>query len=347
MNAQTDEQNEAEHKARNKFAHPTRASEHELEKIEWLWKPYIPLASLSGIYAHEGTGKGVLVGMVAALATLGLLDGNLAGEPTTVEFFSFEDNYSAVVKPRLIAAGADEDMCLFHTREDALILPTDAKELGEAIRDRGSKLVIIDPLTDCLRDGLKENSNNDVRKALVPLLKAAELSGAAIVGNMHPNKGATDAVNKLMGSKAWRSVPRVVSVYGANPEDPENDAKRVLAVSKTNFGSKQSVNVSIGEVAVDGLDDLQPKASLAGASHFTHQDVIARTKANDDHGEQKRAEIMLGDLLEDGGGELESRAIYAATDKAGLSRKAVMRARQDLQIVGRKVWTIGEPGLCV
>jgi len=135
MNAQTDEQNEAEHKARNKFAHPTRASEHELERIEWLWKPYIPLASLSGIYAHEGTGKGVLVGMVAALATLGLLDGNLAGEPTTVEFFSFEDNYSAVVKPRLIAAGADEDMCLFHTGEDA-IDPADRRE-GTRGSDQG------------------------------------------------------------------------------------------------------------------------------------------------------------------------------------------------------------------
>ncbi len=332
---------------RNKFANPTRAADVVLEKIEWIWKPYIPVGSLSGFYAHEGTGKGVLVGMVAALATQGLLDGNLHGKPCCVEFFSFEDNYAAVVKPRLLAAGADLDRCLFHEGEDSLILPTDAKELGEAIKDRGSKLVIIDPLTDCLREGLKENSNNDVRKALIPLLKAAELSGAAILGNMHPNKGATDAVNKLMGSKAWRSVPRVVSVYGANPDDPENDAKRVLAVSKTNFGAKHAVNVNIGEVHVEGLDDLQPKASLAGASHFTHQDVIARTKSNEDHGEQKKAEVLLSDLLEDGGGELESRAVYAATDKAGLSRKAVQRARQDLQIVGRKMWSMGEAGLRV
>jgi hypothetical protein len=339
-------------KTQGKFAFPKKAADVEHKNIEWLWNGFLPLGTLSLLYGTEGSGKSVLTAMLAAQASRGLLPGKLFGTPVGVEMFAFEDDHQAVLKPRLEAAGADLDRCYFHAddlAEQPLVLPDDVPALTAALIDRGSKLVIIDPLTDTLRDGLKENSNNDVRKALVPLLKAAEAAGACILGVTHPNKGATEAANKVMGSKAWRSVPRSVMIYGPNPADPAGDT-RVLALSKINLARKQAVEVKVGEVAVDGLDDLQPKAELKGVSNYTDQDVIAaRGGGTIERNETKndRAKHLLFALLEDGGGEIDAKAAIAAGLAQDLSEPTMKRARQDIGATPGRVWTLPASGLTV
>ena len=331
--------------AHGKFAHPTRAADVSTRNIEWLWTGFLPLGSLSLIYGHEGDGKSVLTAMIAAQATLGLLPGKLDGVPTNVEMFAFEDDYKAVIKPRLLAAGANLDRVYFHGCDpglEPLSLPDDAEALACALKDRGSRLAIVDPLTDVLREGLKENSNSDVRKALVPLLHAAESACACILGITHPNKGATEAANKVMGSKAWRSVPRSVLIYGPNPDDLGGDT-RILAVSKANYARKRSVKVRVDEVAVEGQDELQPKAKLDGSSAYTDQDVIAAkvggTIAKTEDTRHKAAEKLLYKLLEDGGGGIEAKAAYAAAEAEGISRATLRRVRSDLDVSGGPTWT--------
>jgi hypothetical protein len=200
-----------------KFATPTLATDVKPIDIDWLWTGYLPLGSLSLLYGHEGLGKSVLTAMIAAHATLGLLPGELHGKPTNVEFVAFEDDRAAVIVPRLSAAGADLTRVYFHGGElgdEPLTLPDDAEAFGHAIKARESRLVIVDPLPDTMREGLKDNNNGDVRKALIPLHAMAQATGACVLGVTHPNKGATEAANKVMGSKAWRSVPRSVLIYG-------------------------------------------------------------------------------------------------------------------------------------
>jgi len=349
MNAQSDGELEAELETRKqgKFANPTSAAGVTHRDIDWLWRGFLPLGSLSLIYGHEGDGKSVVTAMIAALATLGKLPGKLEGEPTSVEFFAYEDDYAAVITPRLEAAGADLERCYFHgdsVDAEPLTLPDDVEALTCALQARDSRLVIIDPLTDALRDGLKENSNADVRRALVPLLKAAETAGACVLGVTHPNKGATEAANKVMGSKAWRSVPRSVMIYGPNPDDLSGDT-RILAVSKANYSRKQSVKVRVHEVAVDGLDQLQAKAQLDGVSSFTDQDVIAaKVGATVERGEpskQKAAEMLLYKLLEDGGGEIAAAVAKAAADAAGISEPTLQRAKRQLGLSGH-TWALPE-----
>jgi hypothetical protein len=233
MNAQTDAENEAEVQ-QGKFAKPTNAASVAPLDIDWLWTGFLPLGSLNLLYGGEGDGKSVLTAMLAAKATLGSLPGDLHGEPTDVEFVAYEDDQAAVIVPRLVAAGADLNRVWFHGGElgdDPLTLPDDAEAFGHAIMARESRLVIVDPLPDSLREGLKDNNNGDVRKALIPLHAMAQATGACVLGVTHPNKGATDAANKVMGSRAWRSVPRSVLIYGNDPDDL-NGNTRILAVSK-------------------------------------------------------------------------------------------------------------------
>ncbi|MFI4977733.1 MAG: AAA family ATPase [Solirubrobacterales bacterium] len=111
-----------------KFASPKRASEEKIVNIRWLWKGFLPLGTYSGVYGTEGDGKSVFTVWLAAQATLGKLPGHLQGKPTCVEFVAYEDDYAAVITPRLIAAGADLDRCYFHggtLGDEPLILPDD------------------------------------------------------------------------------------------------------------------------------------------------------------------------------------------------------------------------------
>jgi len=131
-----------------------RASVITATKIEWLWHPWIPLGSLSVLYGEEGLGKGVVAADIAARATRGALDG---GQPVNVDWVTFEDAADSVIVPRLVAAGADLDRVTIHdageTYDAPLTLPDDVVKLAAAMVDRGSKLLIVDPLSDALREG--------------------------------------------------------------------------------------------------------------------------------------------------------------------------------------------------
>jgi hypothetical protein len=341
MNAQTDAENDTEAQ-QGKFAKPTNAAAVTPIDIDWLWTGFLPLGSLSLLYGGEGDGKSVLTAMLAAHATRGLLQGELHGRPTDVEFVAFEDDKAAVIVPRLVAAGADLNRVWFHGGElgdEPLTLPDDAEAFGHAIKARGSRLVIVDPLPDSLREGLKDNNNGDVRKALIPLHAMAQATGACVLGVTHPNKGATEAANKVMGSRAWRSVPRSVLIYGNNPDDLDGNT-RILAVSKANYSRKQSVKVKVQEVAVDGVDKLQPKAEMAGASNYTDRDIIAARMGATGRPPSKReaAERLIYKLLEDGGGEVEASTAYLAGEAAGLSNTTLKEARESIGVSGGRTW---------
>lgn len=327
-----------------KFASPISAAGIEPVSIEWLWRDFLPLGNLSLIYGTEGDGKSTLTAMIAAMATQGNLPGALKGQPTNVEIFAYEDDAAAVLVPRLLAAGADLNRVWIHGGDlstEPLTLPDDAEALGHALVSRGSKLVIVDPLPDALREGLKDSNNGDVRKALVPLQVMAQMTGAAVVGVTHPNKGSTDAANKVMGSKAWRSVPRSVILYGRDPDDLDGDT-RIAAVSKANYARRTAVKIRVRSVEVDGVEP-QPCAEIVGASEHRDSDVIlanlgafkpeAQTK-------QREAEKLIYRLLEDGGGSIEASAAYAAGIAAGLTEATMRRARQAIGAEGGTTWTL-------
>ncbi len=317
--------------------------------IEWLWQSFLPLGALSLLYGVEGDGKSTLTMMLAAMATRGDLPGALDGQPATVEIVAYEDDPAAVLVPRLLAAGADLERVFIHggdAGDEMLTLPDDVAAFGRAVGARDSKLVIIDPLPDALREGLKDNNNGDVRKAIVPLNRMAQETGAAVLGVTHPNKGATDAANKVMGSKAWRSVPRSVLLYGRDPDDL-NGPTRVVAVSKANYAGKPARKVKIESVQVEGVEGSQPLAVLGGESSYTDTDIILANvgasrpaDAAGRGGQSASAERLLYRLLEDGGGQIEAKDAFAAGDAAGLSKSTVQRARADIGATGGRIWTL-------
>lgn len=334
-----------------KFATPSVAANIQPVSIDWLWDDFLPLGNLSLLYGTEGDGKSTLTAMIAAMATLGSLPGALAGEPTNVEIFAYEDDAAAVLVPRLLAAGADLNRVWIHGGDlsiEPLTLPDDVEKLGHAVLSRESKLVIVDPLPDALREGLKDNNNGDVRRAIVPLQVMAQTTGAAVLGVTHPNKGSTDAANKVMGSKAWRSVPRSVILYGRDPDDLDGDT-RIAAVSKTNYARKTAVKVRVQSVKVKGIEHTQPRAEIVGSSDYRDSDVIlanvGATKPDSALTKQQQAEKLIYRLLEEGGGEIAASVANAAGVAAGLSVATMRRARSEIGVTGGETWKLADDRL--
>lgn len=355
MNALSEGELEAETRERQKgkFAAPSVAAGIEPVSIEWLWREFLPLGALSLLYGTEGEGKSAFTMLLAALVTRGELPGALHRQPASVEIFAYEDDPAAVLVPRLLAAGADLTRVFIHgdgAGDGLLTIPDDVDALGLAIEDRRSKLVIVDPLPDALREGLKQNDNGDVRKGLVPLHRLAQKLGIAVLGVTHPNKGATDPANKVMGSKAWRSVPRAVLLYGRDPSDPSSP-NRIVAVNKANYAGKSAKRISVERVDVEGVEQPQPRARIEGDSSYTDADVIlanvgaAHTEPVKGRGGQlERAKKLLYRLLEDGGGEIEAKVARAAGEAAGLPEATMRRARQDIGATPGRTWTLDLTG---
>ena len=75
--------------------------------IRWAWQNRIALGKLTALSGRPKIGKGLLFTDTIARVTRGELDGDLKGQPKDVFIVTTEDEPGDVLKPRLMAAGAD------------------------------------------------------------------------------------------------------------------------------------------------------------------------------------------------------------------------------------------------
>lgn len=331
--------------AAGKFA-GVRGDALKSKPIRFLEHPWYPLGVLSLEYGEEGTGKGVDMADLAARVTTG----ELGDGQGTVEWIAFEDDAADVVKARIIAAGGDPSRVIFHEAtedgETPLTLPDDLLALEDAIRERGSILVIIDPLADALRDDLSQNANGDVRQGIVPLQGMARRLGIAVVGVAHPNKGGSTAADKVMGSKAWRTVPRSVTLWSRDPSNPNGDT-RIRCLTKANLaGRKISERVTIEGVQVTDPDTgenvgVHPRIAGREPSEWTDGELVifnATGKLPGDAGvasgtKLERGALLITELLTAGAGEVDAKVAYAAGVAEGLSESTMREARKRARVV--------------
>jgi hypothetical protein len=229
----------------------TLLSEVEPERVEWLWDGRIPLGKLTILDGDPGLGKSVITIDLAARVTTGrgfpngdvdALDGvgGLGGLGGVV-ILSAEDGLGDTIRPRFDAAGGDPHKIVAIStvpdgdgNERNMSIPEDIATIEKAIRRVDAKLVIVDPLMAFLSG--KANYDQDVRKALTPLARMAERTGAAVLVVRH--------LNKNTGGKAIYRGGNSIGIIGTArsglvvEEHPDNKDLRVFAVSKSNLAKK-------------------------------------------------------------------------------------------------------------
>jgi hypothetical protein len=165
--------------------------------------------------------------------------------PIEVLLIGCEDGDSDTVIPRLLAAGADMDRVHtdVHVRDSkGNVLPFSLVYLGplgdylEAHPNIG--LIIIDPITGYVgRAGVRDHHDAELRTLLEPLADMANRRGVTILTIKHLNKDEAKTVaSRVGGSIAYVNVPRACFVVA---QDPENEARRVLAPFKWNLNAPQ------------------------------------------------------------------------------------------------------------
>jgi hypothetical protein len=317
----------------------TLASQIKPRPVRWLWPDRIPAGALTLLAGREGIGKSLVGVHLAAQLTRGTLSGARYGEPARVMFATSEDAWEFTMVPRLLAAGADLDRVgRVQVEDDGFITgittPLDVPALTGYIGSHDVALLVLDPLTSVMDDRIDAHRDREVRRALEPLGKLAEDTGAAVVGLVHLGKGlGTDPVNLILGSRAFSAVARVALVAA---RDPDDHASNVLSVEKSNLGR---IDVPGLTYRIDGVeiatDEGPAGAGLlvwTGETDRRVRDIMA--DASGPRGDHDGADDWLRELL--AAGPVKANDVYTIADAVGLSKDKAKRAKKRIRAVAAK-----------
>jgi hypothetical protein len=269
-------------------------------------------------------------------------DGTPGIEPAGVVILSAEDGLADTIKPRLDAAGADLTrivaLCGVSDRPGELpALPSDLGVLEATIVGHDAALVIVDPLMAYLDPSVNSWRDQDVRRALGPLMTVAERTGCAIVGVRHLNKSAgTHAVYRGGGSIGLVGAARVALLVAPDPDD---ERRRVLATVKNNLSLEPS---ALAFRLVPDEASGVARVEWLGPSAHRPASLLAQPETLEDRSAIDEAIGVLQQILVDG--PLPATEAKREARIAGISASTLQRAKKAAGIETRRVGGLGGDG---
>lgn len=320
------------------------ASTVRMAPTRWAWTDRVPLGGVTLLVGTEGSGKTTIAADILARATLGTLDGDLAGEPVCVVYATAEDSWARTLAPRFAAAGADMDR-VFLVQVDGLAgglsVPGDLDLLSARMREASAGLLVLDPLGAHLHDGLDTHRDAAVRRALAPLAGAMDRLGAAAIGIMHWSKApSTIALDRVNGSRAFTAAARAMLAVAADPEDEQ---AHVVVVAKSNLGK---LDVPALRYVTEGREVLAGAGAVIATSGIrwlgeapgvTVHDVFAAPDDPDERSDRGAVAEVIREVLS--GGPQQRDVVLKAVKAAGLdvSQKTFQRACHSLGVERRRI----------
>lgn len=304
------------------------------QRVEWLWSGRIPRGKLTIIDGDPGLGKSVLTLDLAARVSRGwsMPDGEPGEDrdPAGVVLLTAEDGLDDTVVPRLEAAKADRSRILaLDLVPDGLgkrlpQLPSDAGRIRAAVTRMAAALMVLDPLSAYLGPEINSHRDQDCRRALWPLAKIAEITGAAVVVVRH--------LNKVPGGNPLYRGGGSIGIIGAARsgllvcKDPDRPDYRILASTKCNLAKlPPSLAYALETAPNDAL-----RISWKGVSAHTAESLLAAPGDEVEAGAiQEAIEFLQAVLL---CGLKECQEIYGQARKAGISERTLKRAKSLLGI---------------
>jgi AAA domain-containing protein len=329
-------------------------------KTRWLWQGRIPLRAITILDGDPGLGKSLLTLDLIARLTTGrpMPDGTpsvFGTVPANALLLSAEDDLATTIRPRLRAAGADLDWVAWlgeamYWKDDRdetnyyrpLRLPRDIDSLERAVEVMNANLVVIDPLTAFLEEGVNSWRDSDVRAALAPVMDLAQRGWLAVVAVRHLNKAqGANALYRGGGSIGIIGAARSGLLVAKSPDDPEHE--RILAATKSNLGPPMPALRYRIQPAEDGT----PRVEWLGPSPHTASQLLRPPDENDEPSAEEEAMEFLRAALADGErlvaeveAEARQMAISSRTLKRGRVRLGVRKRREGFGAGGRWYWSL-------
>ena len=223
-----------------------RASDVRPERVEWLWRNYIPRETFTLFDGDPGLGKTMLTLDVCARTTTGraMPDGSDPQlPPAGAVIVSVEDSIADTIVPRLVAAGADlSRIRIVQTISDpngaecAPKIPADLPLIEAAIRDVEAAVLVFDPFVAFFPLESNTHKDQDVRRCVASLVQLAGKTGVAVLGVRHLNKTFTpNPLYRGGGSIALIGAARSAFLIAMDRKDA---GSRILAPLKSNLGPR-------------------------------------------------------------------------------------------------------------
>jgi hypothetical protein len=320
-----------------------RLSDVQPEFVRWLWPGRIPLGKPTVLDGDPDNGKSTLTLDIAARVSRGdaMPDGarsEISG-PAGVVLLSAEDGLADTIRPRLDAAGANPEYVSAITGtvgddgyEHGFVLPDDLEWLRAEVETMNARLVVIDPLMAFLNSATNSFRDQDVRSALAPLSRMADETGAAIVIVRHLNKAPG-------GNPMYRGGGSIGIIGAARSgllaaRDPDDDSRRILAVTKSNLAEKPPAMAYRLEPAANG----SVRIAWDGATDHNAGQLLAGPRDDEERTARDDAKTLLAEALADG--PVAVTVLRKQWRDAGISDASARRAKSDMGIGSV---TVGNP----
>lgn len=317
------------------------------ESVEWLWPGRLPIGKLVVLDGDPGCGKSTLTLDLAAHFTTGsvLPDGYQPESSCSVVLLSAEDGPADTIRPRLDAAGADPSRVILfedvvesdpdnpeRLRSRMPRIPDDIPHLAAVVERESARLVVVDVLAAYLNGRVDAHRDQDIRGALAPLARMAEATRCCVIAIRHLNKSdGPKALYRGGGSIGIIGAARVGLIAGVDPED---DQRRISAVTKSNLAA---VADSLAYRVVDAPGHGCGKIAWEGITSHHADDLVADRWDEDD---ARDATDVLEQILI--GGSRPVTEIIKEMNAAGFSLDQAKRAKKRLGLTSRKIGAPGE-----
>ena len=301
------------------------------ERVDWLWPERIPKGKLTIFEGDPGEGKSAAATDIGARVSVGRSwpDGapcNAGG----VVLCSAEDGEADTLRPRLDAAGGDPEkvLALATVRdgdsERLLSIPEDLNTLRLGMERVGATLAVIDSLSAFLSGDVDSHKNQGVRRALAPLAKLAEETGAALLVVRHLNKGnGGNPLYRGGGSTGIVGAARSAFLVAKHPQD---ERRRVLAPVKSNLAKPAPSLAFVLSEAANGAVIVEWK----GETPHTAAALLSAPKDPEERSALDEATVFLTGAL--GNGPVWSNAVKRDARAAEISDATLRRAKTALGV---------------
>jgi hypothetical protein len=196
-------------------------------------------------------------------------------------------------------------------------------------------LVIVDPLMAWIDSKHNTHRDQDCRRALHPLARLAEETGAAILVVRHLNKAA--GLNPLYRGGGSIGIIGAARSGLLVAKDPDNPERRVLASTKCNLAK-------LPPSLVFDLSPSEPGGALRvgwmAESVHTAESLLAVPRDDEDRDAVQEAVEVLRAILESG--PVPSEDVKRDARKAGIAERTLHRAKSVLGVKSRKVGFTGK-----
>ncbi len=313
----------------------TLLSEYEPERTEFLWDGRIPLGKITDVQGDPGLGKSAAMSDFVARVTVGRTwpDGAPCKKGGAV-ILSAEDGAADTIRPRLDAAGGDPSRVLDLSTvpdgdgERLISIPEDLDVIRRGVERVGAVIVVIDPFTAFLSGRHNAHKDQDVRRALAPLARLAQDTGAAVVMVRHLNKAAGgNALYRGGGSIGIVGASRAAFLVAKHPEDEDG---RVLAPLKSNL-ARPAPSLAFKLV---GVPNGAVRVEYQGATGHAADALLAAPADPEDRSALGEAMEFLRDIL--GDGPVWSKEIKKEARAADISEITLKRAKGALGVRSEK-----------